>query len=135
MGRGMMTLRRALLGALLGAPLGGAPRSAIRDGVLLVDSAPFFVRGLYTGELLDSVPDSKPKDIHALRDGMRLIADAGFNTVLSYAYLPSRTQEETAAFLDAAQAHGLFVIADVIYYQCPGSQGRPSKTRQCTDAR
>eukprot|EP01045_Picozoa_sp_COSAG04_P002623 COSAG04_NODE_97_length_26459_cov_6.507246_11_plen_1116_part_00 len=71
-----MTLRRALLGALLGAPPGGAPRSAIRDGVLLVDSAPFFVRWLYTGELLGSVPDSKPKGIHKSDDHISRVTPA-----------------------------------------------------------
>eukprot|EP01047_Picozoa_sp_COSAG01_P064014 COSAG01_NODE_8397_length_2800_cov_21.339504_4_plen_77_part_00 len=55
-----------------------APRSSIRhDGVLLAEPSPIFIiRGLYTGELLQSVPDAKPTDIHALYNSMHLISSA-----------------------------------------------------------
>ena len=94
------------------------------DGVLLADGQPFFVRGLYASELMQNKPDTKPSDLHALYDNFALIAQAGYNTVLSYAYGATRVQSEVSRFLDAAQRHNLSVILNVDIYDSECTAGK-----------
>lgn len=95
--------------------------SNVISGQLNVGRKPFFVRGVYASEVMQSRPASKPSDLHAKYDNLRLIKSAGFNTILSYAYGATRPPSQMKAFLDEAHANGLFVIISIrIYSNCRG---------------
>lgn len=68
------------------------------SGRTIVDGEPFFPLGLYDGL-------ASPQDLQR-------IADAGFNCVMPYGLLHG-SEERARAYLDAAQAAGLKVIASV----------------------
>ena len=95
--------------------------SEVIAGQLHAAGRPFFVRGLYASEVLQSRPPSKPSDLHARYNNLQLIKEAGFNTVLSYAYGATRPASQMGAFLDEAHANGLSVIISIrIYSDCRG---------------
>lgn len=97
---------------VLDSPL---PVAIAKSGIWMVGGKPFFPLGIYLG----AESDASDADLQR-------IADAGFNTVLNYAY---GAGTDPVGFLDRAQKHGLKVIFSLkdfteTSYEFPKSLGK-----------
>lgn len=75
------------------------------EGFTVIDGKRFFPFGIYTGR----AGKTDNPSLHASAENLKQIADAGFNTVLSYSHGIS-TNQQGPRFLDLAQRHNLKVI-------------------------